>query len=63
MFDKIKKLGVTKGRKLVEEDDQQNFPLLERTINENMKQNILENSIKDVYKVNSTYLISLFFLL
>jgi hypothetical protein len=60
MFDKIKKLGASKAGKLVEEDDQQNFPLLERTINENIKQTILENSIKDVYKVNSTYLISLF---
>jgi len=60
MFEKIKKLGASKGRKLVEDDDQQNFPLLERTINENMKQTILENSIKDVYKVNSTYIISLF---
>ena len=55
MFDKIRKLPI-KSRKLNtklknEEDDLQNMPLLETTINEHLKQATMENSIKDVYKV------------
>ncbi len=59
MLDRIKKLGTGKGRKLhtklLEDEDQQSFPLIEQTVNENLKQSTMESSIKELYKVKIRY--------